>query len=319
MCSCLHHSGLSLYAVCLSDPCKYLFSTNSWRLRSWTGEEWLLQSWRLSGKNPLLDVREEMALMAVSSVTEMQVPVVTLSVEMEEYINVVIFIYWWMSIALKYLCKFFPKQWIVIERFRVEGPWEVQPNPPAQGRVSLEGQAGLLRALALRTNPGGWSLPSLSGQAAPVLDSPGHRKAFPSMLLGPLLFWFMPVSHSHHSPLWKTWLSTENLPTSPCLPCLVFVKRLCQSTGVLQLSHFLTAWRTLILPFPSYLPDFRKVQSLSFLSKYLFFFFRFWNSDFEVFCVWVYFSVRCFWFVALALAVHTSCLSQPPREKNLSF
>lgn len=71
-----------------------------------------------------------MAFMAVSSVTEMQVPVVTLSVEMEEYINVVIFIYWWMSIALKYLCKFFMNIYfheyiissIVIEHFRVEGP-----------------------------------------------------------------------------------------------------------------------------------------------------------------------------------------------------
>lgn len=55
------------------------------------------------------DVRQEMAFMAVSSVNEKQMPIVTLSVEKEEHINV-IFVYWWMLIALKNLCSFSPKK-----------------------------------------------------------------------------------------------------------------------------------------------------------------------------------------------------------------
>lgn len=50
-----------------------------------------------------------MAFMAVSSVSERQMPIVILFVEEEEHINV-IFVYWWMLIALKSICSFFPKQ-----------------------------------------------------------------------------------------------------------------------------------------------------------------------------------------------------------------
>lgn len=87
VCSCLHHNRLSLYVFCVSDPCKYLFSTKSWKLRSCTGEEWSLQSWRLSGKNPLPDVKEEVALVTLSSISERQMLILKLSVEGEEHIN----------------------------------------------------------------------------------------------------------------------------------------------------------------------------------------------------------------------------------------
>lgn len=48
--------------------------------------------------------------MAVSSVSGRQMPIGMLSLEKEEYINIVIFVYWQMLIALKNLYSFFLKQ-----------------------------------------------------------------------------------------------------------------------------------------------------------------------------------------------------------------
>lgn len=99
---------LSLYVFSVSDPCKYLFSTNSWKLRSCTGEEWSLQSWRLNGKNRLPDVKEEVAVITLSTISERHMLILKLSVEREERINF-FFSYWWILIALKKPVQLFPK------------------------------------------------------------------------------------------------------------------------------------------------------------------------------------------------------------------
>lgn len=81
---------------------------------------------------------EEMAFMAVS-VSERQMPIVTLSVEKEEHVNVV-FIYWWMLIALKKPVQLFPKAVnIVIEHFRVEGTLRSSAQPPCPRQGQLDG------------------------------------------------------------------------------------------------------------------------------------------------------------------------------------
>lgn len=150
-------------------------------------------------------------------------------------------------------------------------PWEVQSNPPAQGRVSSEGQAGFLRALALRENPWGWRLPSLSGQAAPVLDSPGHGKAFPSILFGPLLVWLMPVC-----------LSLPPLPTvknlalhrkSPYLTLSSLSGFWRGCVNPLQSSSFPTSWLHVELQFFFFLHNFliSKRSSLSAFYPSIFF------------------------------------------------
>lgn len=175
--------------------------------------------------------------------------------------------------CFKKYVQLFPKAVnTVIEHFRGEGTLRGGAQPPCSRQGQLGGSGWITQGFgfeskALRMEPAQpvWAGCSNAGLSWSRFES----------------FSFYPVGTT--PVLIFACLSLPPLPTvknlalhkkSPYLTLpslLVFVKRLCQSIAVLQLSHLLSACGTPVLPFPSYLPNFKKVQSLSFLSKCLFF------------------------------------------------
>lgn len=86
--------------------------------------------------------------------------------------------------CFKKYVQLFPKAVnTVIEHFRGEGTLRGAAQPPCSRQGQLGGSGWITQGFGFESKP------LRMGQAAPMLDSPGHGlKAFPSILLGPLLF-----------------------------------------------------------------------------------------------------------------------------------
>lgn len=170
-----------------------------------------------------------------------------------------------MLIALKNLCSFFSKAVNrVIEHFRGEGTLRDAAQPPSSRQGQLGGSGWITQGFGFESKPLRMepAQPVWAGCSNVGLSWSQESFSFYAVGTTPVLIYAC-LSLIPTTPHCEKTGSPQKISLPhPVFP-VCFLWRGC--INPLQLSHLLTACRTLV-------PDFRKAQSLSFLSKYLFLF-----------------------------------------------